>query len=88
MHICPHCQTENFGFDAFDRPMAGGQAYAQLCHNCNKVIGIRPRLMTDPPPTLDLEPEEMERLLFHQWRLTHITHEHLSKRICTGNCIV
>jgi hypothetical protein len=67
---CPHCASINSAFVAFTRPIEGGRAYAQSCGACGRVIGIRPRVETDPPTVpADFSLREIARLEFTRWRL-------------------
>lgn len=67
---CPHCHQENSEFRPFGRPVEGGRAYAQECAGCCRIIGMRPRLDTDPVPIPpDLTAAQIDRLLFVRWRL-------------------
>jgi hypothetical protein len=68
--ICHHCGCENPTALAFDRPLAGGRAFAQACISCRRVLGIRPHSLGDPPETPEaLDAVEVERLRFLRWRL-------------------
>jgi hypothetical protein len=67
---CLHCNTENSAFAPFTKPIDGGQAYAQICKHCGRILGIRPRLKMDPPaiPPM-LNTKQVARLRFVKWRL-------------------
>lgn len=67
---CQHCKNENSTLLPFRRPIEGGRAYAQTCEVCGRVLGLRPRVQSDPPATPpDLTDAQTARLLFLQWRL-------------------
>jgi hypothetical protein len=69
---CQHCNTENSRLLPFGRAIEGGRAYAQSCEICGRVLGLRPRVETDPPATPpDLTDAQAARLLFLRWRLNH-----------------
>lgn len=68
--VCMHCDATNSPFVPFTRPIEGGQAYAQICASCGRVLGLRPRLDTDPPAEpCDLTEIQLARLRFLRWRL-------------------
>lgn len=66
--ICPHCGSTLSHFSPFHRPVEGGRAYAQTCARCDRIVGVRPRLETDPlSAPADLTHREITRLLFVRW---------------------
>ena len=67
---CQHCNAENSNLLPFGRALDGGRAYAQTCTVCGRVLGLRPRLESDPPANpSDLSDEQIARLQFVRWRL-------------------
>lgn len=67
---CPHCNTANSSRRDQSRPVEGGRVYAQVCRHCGRVIGLRPRLDSDPLPSPnDLSDAQIARLRFVRWRL-------------------
>lgn len=67
---CPHCGLIQTPCRPFDRPIEGGRAFAQVCVDCHRVVGVRPHLPTDPPALPDgFSSVEIARLHFVQWRL-------------------
>ncbi len=67
---CPHCQSENSPFLPFARRIDGGRAFAQTCSACGHVLGVRPRIASDPPAIPgELSSAEAARLEFMKWRM-------------------
>ena len=68
--ICLHCNAENSPFLPFTKPLEHGHAYAQVCATCGHVLGLRPRVDSDPPVIpCDLSDTQIARLEFLRWRL-------------------
>ena len=67
---CPHCTNENPKDRPYDRPMEGGQAFAQVCAACGHILDLRRRQAGDPPVIpAELDTSELARLRFLRWRL-------------------
>jgi hypothetical protein len=83
---CRHCNTVNPLILPFGRPIEGGRAYAQTCTSCGRVIGLRPRLGTDPTVLpLDLTSQQIERLIFVRWRLSEECAAQIGSRLSDGD---
>jgi hypothetical protein len=65
---CPHCHTTNPEPLPFARSLDGGRVYAQICSTCGHVLGLRPRLDTDPPAApAELSDAQVAHLQFIRW---------------------
>lgn len=64
MFQCPHCSKYLPMSLPFIKCLENGRAYAQMCSGCGYVVGVRPKLTTDPE--YKLEEKELNYLRFHR----------------------